>query len=85
MASHFPSIDFHDYHRRELPELLKEGRGTDAAESARSLGSRAFRLSESGEAHCNDALFQGDSKSVPNMRELARKSCGFESPPMLSA
>ena len=51
MASKVPSIDFHDYHRRVLPELLSDGRGAAAAESSQDLGSLAFRLSESGDAY----------------------------------
>ena len=55
MASEFQAIDFHEYHRSELPELLKDGRGADAARSAEPLGSLAFRLSESGDAYTYEA------------------------------
>ena len=51
MTPTFPSIDFHDYHREELPRLLKDGRGADAAASARPLGSLAFHHVESGDAY----------------------------------
>jgi hypothetical protein len=37
-------LDFHRYHREELPALLRSGRGALAARGARSLGSLAFRL-----------------------------------------
>ncbi len=37
-------LDFHRYHREELPPLLRAGRGALAARGARALGSLAFRL-----------------------------------------
>jgi hypothetical protein len=37
-------LDFHRYHREELPALLRAGRGALAAPGARALGSLAFRL-----------------------------------------
>jgi hypothetical protein len=37
-------LDFHRYHREELPLLLQGGRGALAARGARRLGSLAFRL-----------------------------------------
>jgi len=37
-------LDFHRYHREELPPLLRAGRGALAAPGARALGSLAFRL-----------------------------------------
>src|SRR5262245_49078230 len=37
-------LDFHRYHRDELPALLRAGRGALAARGARALGSLAFRL-----------------------------------------
>ena len=37
-------LDFHRYHREELPALLRAGRGALAARGARALGSLAFRL-----------------------------------------
>src|SRR5262245_43270847 len=43
-------LDFHRYHRDELPSLLAAGRGALAARGARRLGSLAFRLGE-GDAY----------------------------------
>ncbi len=43
-------LDFHRYHRDELPALLRAGRGALAARGARPLGSLAFRLPE-GDAY----------------------------------
>jgi len=43
MAAESP-LDFHRYHRDELPPLLRGGRGALAAKGARRLGSLAFRL-----------------------------------------
>jgi len=37
-------LDFHRYHREELPALLRAGRGALAARGTRALGSLAFRL-----------------------------------------
>ena len=45
-AGRFPPIDFHRYHREELPELLGAGRGALVADAARGCGSLAFRLGE---------------------------------------
>ncbi len=39
-----PTVDFHAFHRDELPRLLREGHGPLAAEAARRLGSLAFQL-----------------------------------------
>jgi hypothetical protein len=44
------ALDFHRYHREELPALLAAGRGAPAASGARALGSLAFRLPE-GDAY----------------------------------
>jgi hypothetical protein len=49
VASEAP-LDFHRYHREELPPLLAAGRGMLAASGARALGSLAFRLPE-GDAY----------------------------------
>jgi len=49
VASEAP-LDFHRYHREELPPLLAAGRGALAASGARALGSLAFRLPE-GDAY----------------------------------
>jgi len=43
-------LDFHHYHREELPPLLRAGRGALAASGARALGSLAFRLTD-GDAY----------------------------------
>jgi hypothetical protein len=43
-------LDFHRYHRDELPSLLRGGRGALAARGARRLGSLAFRLPD-GDAY----------------------------------
>jgi hypothetical protein len=43
-------LDFHRYHRDELPPLLRGGRGALAARGARRLGSLAFRLPD-GDAY----------------------------------
>jgi hypothetical protein len=43
-------LDFHRYHREELPALLAAGRGALAAAGARALGSLAFRLPD-GDAY----------------------------------
>lgn len=45
MAAAFPEIDFHDFHRRTLPELLADGRGVLATRTnLGSAGPLAFRL-----------------------------------------
>ena len=49
-AASFEPLDFHRYHREELPPLLRAGRGALAARGARALGSLAFRL-PSGDAY----------------------------------
>jgi ectoine hydroxylase-related dioxygenase (phytanoyl-CoA dioxygenase family) len=43
-------LDFHRFHRDELPPLLRAGRGANAASGARALGSLAFRLPD-GDAY----------------------------------
>ncbi len=43
----FESLDFHAYHQ-ELPHLLGDGRGAEAARASRNLGSLAFRRREGG-------------------------------------
>jgi hypothetical protein len=51
MAAATPEpLDFHRYHREELPALLAAGRGALAAPGARALGSLAFRLPD-GDAY----------------------------------
>ena len=45
-ASRFPPIDFHRYHREELPEQLGAGRAALVADAARGCGSLALRLGE---------------------------------------
>lgn len=50
MAGTEAPLDFHRYHREELPALLAAGRGALAASGARTLGSLAFRLPE-GDAY----------------------------------
>jgi hypothetical protein len=46
----FPSLDFHAFHRDELPLRLTDGRGASAARAAAKLGGPAFRL-PSGDAY----------------------------------
>jgi ectoine hydroxylase-related dioxygenase (phytanoyl-CoA dioxygenase family) len=47
MAAGFPSLDFADFHRRELPRRLAAGNGAIAAGDAlERIGSLAFRLLE---------------------------------------
>jgi hypothetical protein len=46
MSSDFPDIDFVDYHRNELPNLLAAGRGALAFQGVARLGSLAFRIGE---------------------------------------
>jgi hypothetical protein len=41
-------LDFHRYHRDELPPLLRAGRAALAARGAQRLGSLAFRLPDGG-------------------------------------
>ncbi len=41
-------LDFQRFHERELPELLRDGRGTEAFRAASSYGSLGFRRSEGG-------------------------------------
>jgi hypothetical protein len=48
MAAASPAVDFHRFHREELPRLLSDGRGREAAKAVRHLGSLAFRRSEGG-------------------------------------
>ena len=49
-ASAAGPLDFHRYHRDELPPVLRAGRGALAARGARRLGSLAFRLPD-GDAY----------------------------------
>jgi hypothetical protein len=47
MAAGFPSLDFQDFHKSELPRRLAAGNGAIAAKDAlERLGSLAFRLPE---------------------------------------
>jgi hypothetical protein len=50
MSAAFPPLDFHRFHREELPRRLEAGHGALAARGARRLGSFAFRL-PSGDAY----------------------------------
>ena len=50
MTAAFPPLDFHRFHREELPRRLEAGHGALAARGARRLRSFAFRL-PSGEAY----------------------------------
>jgi ectoine hydroxylase-related dioxygenase (phytanoyl-CoA dioxygenase family) len=43
-AEGFAAIDFQAFHREQLPALLADGRGREAARAALSQGSLAFRL-----------------------------------------
>ena len=49
-AEGFASIDFHVFHREQLPGRLGDGRGAMAARASREHGSLAFRL-DSGDAY----------------------------------
>ncbi len=40
----FEDLDFHEFHRRELPRRLAEGNGATAARAVARLGGLAFRL-----------------------------------------
>jgi hypothetical protein len=51
MATGFASIDFHDFHRRELPERIAAGNGILAAAAAEEAGALAFQLQDSGESY----------------------------------
>ncbi|MEE8558068.1 MAG: phytanoyl-CoA dioxygenase family protein [Myxococcota bacterium] len=42
------ALDFHEFHREQLPRRLDGGRSVDAANAVRRLGSLAFRRSEGG-------------------------------------
>ncbi len=44
MSDAFEPLDFHRFHREELPRRLRAGNGALAARDARRLGSLAFRL-----------------------------------------
>ena len=44
MPDGFEPLDFHRFHREELPRRLRAGNGALAARDARRLGSLAFRL-----------------------------------------
>jgi ectoine hydroxylase-related dioxygenase (phytanoyl-CoA dioxygenase family) len=57
-ASPEAPLDFHHYHRDELPPLLRAGRGALAASGARALGSLAFRLPD-GDAYTYVPSAQG--------------------------
>ena len=51
MAADFPSLDFQDFHRNELPRRLAEGNGAIAArDDLARIGPLAFRLPE-GDAY----------------------------------
>ena len=47
----FEPLDFHRFHREELPRRLRAGNGALAARAAGALGSLAFRLPD-GAAYC---------------------------------
>ncbi len=48
MPAGFEDLDFHEFHRAELPRRLAAGNGALAAAGASSAGPLAFRLSEGG-------------------------------------
>jgi len=50
MPAGFASLDFHDFHRTELPQALGAGRGALAAPAAAPLGPLAFRVKD-GDAY----------------------------------
>ncbi len=51
MTQGFETLDFHDFHRTELPRRLSRGNGALAASHAAALGSLAIRLGDGdGEA-----------------------------------
>ena len=50
-AEGFAAIDFHAFHREELPRRLDDGRGAMAARASREHGSLAFRLESGGCLH----------------------------------
>ena len=43
MSEPFPTLDFDDYHRTELPRRLASGSGAEAAKGVSGAGSLAFR------------------------------------------
>jgi ectoine hydroxylase-related dioxygenase (phytanoyl-CoA dioxygenase family) len=61
-------LDFHRYHREEIPALLRAGRGALAARAAGALGSLAFRLPD-GDAYtyqpgaADVAVLPGDERA----------------------
>ena len=50
MAHGFETLDFHDFHRTELPRRLAAGHGALAAPALGQLGALAFRLPD-GDAY----------------------------------
>ena len=51
MVAGFPSVDFNEFHRNELPRRLDAGNAALAATEAARLRPLAIRLRESGEAY----------------------------------
>ena len=51
MAESFEALDFHEFHRSELPRRMAKGYGALAAPGAEPLGALAFHIAESGAAY----------------------------------
>ncbi len=93
MTEGFETIDFHEFHRAELPRRLGQGNGALAAANAAKLGSLAFRLSDGDGAYTYAArgaaieVLPGD-EGADTVVELSRESWeglvhDLESPPGL--
>ncbi len=93
MTQGFETLDFHEFHRAELPRRLDQGNGELAAANAASLGSLAFRLSDGDGAYTYVArgtaieVLPGDA-DADTVVELSREAWeglvhDLESPPGL--
>ena len=93
MAARFETLDFHEFHRNELPRRLKAGNGALAARDIEKQGALAIQLEEGGESYAyvpRDGgidVVAGDEKA-DTVVEMSRESWeglvyDFESPPGL--
>ena len=64
----FPSIDFTEYHRQELPALMAQGRGAMAGKAAHGLKPLAFRVEGNTFTYSADvegvSLVEGDENAA---------------------
>lgn len=58
-------LDFHRFHREELPALLAAGRGALAAPAAQRLGGIAFRLPDGAGSQRSSPSIASTTSDVP--------------------